>query len=208
MTLGLFPLDVVLFPQIRYPLHIFEPRYKALINECVERGSEFGINLIDNGQLHSIGCSALVVDIVEKYSDGRMDIVVEGVARYKVLDLVPTDAPYTVANVEEYVDSSTEYDETLCSSVLETYNRIVGLVYGLAAPTLKAEELSGAPSFDMAPKSGLSKMQRQMLLELRDENTRLTLLKSHYDDVMPSVDKADMIQRVVKNDGYLRLDEG
>jgi hypothetical protein len=60
----------------------------------------------------------------------------------------------------------------------------------------------------MAPKSGLSKMQRQMLLELRDENTRLTLLKTHYDDVMPSVDKADMIQRVVKNDGYLRLDEG
>lgn len=207
MTLGLFPLDIVLFPHVRYPLHIFEPRYKALINECVERGSEFGINLIDNGQLHSIGCSALVVDITEKYPDGRMDIIIEGVARYKVLDLVPTDAPYTMANVEEYLDTTEEYDGTLCDVVLESYNRIVAMVYGLAAPTLRADELSAAPSYDMAPKSGLSKLQRQMLLELRDETTRLKLLKTHYDDITPSVNKADLIQRVVKNDGYVRLGE-
>lgn len=204
MTLGLFPLNLVLFPEVRLPLHIFEPRYRALINECLERGSEFGINLIEEGRLHPVGCSAIVVDVTEKHPDGRMDIVVEGLRRYRLLEIVSSDAPYTVGTVEEYLDTTEEYDQALLEEVLSRYNRIVRMVYGLSAQTLTVDDLSAAPSFDMAPKAGLTPMQRQMLLEVQDENTRLVLLREHYKDVMPAVTKADAIQRVIRNDGYLR----
>jgi len=204
MTLGLFPLNLVLFPEVRLPLHIFEPRYRALINECLERGSEFGINLIEEGRLHPVGCSAIVVDVTEKHPDGRLDIVVEGLRRYRLLEIVPSESPYTVGNVEEYLDTTDGCDQTLLEEVLASYNRIVTMVYGLAAQTLTVEDLSAAPSFDMAPKAGLTPMQRQMLLEVQDENTRLVLLREHYKDVMPAVTKADAIHRVIRNDGYLR----
>lgn len=204
MTLGLFPLNLVLFPEVRLPLHIFEPRYKTLINECLERGSEFGINLVDDGRLHPVGCSAIVVDVLERHPDGRLDIVVEGMRRYKLLELISTDAPYNVGEVEEYYDESSGCDQALLAEVLSSYNRIVTMVYGLAAQTLSIEELTATPSFDMAPKAGLTPKQRQMLLEIQDENTRLVLLREHYKDVMPAVAKADAIQRVIRNDGYLR----
>lgn len=208
MTLGLFPLNLVLFPEVRLPLHIFEPRYRALINECLERGSEFGINLIEEGRLHPVGCSAIVVDVTEKHPDGRMDIVVEGLRRYRLLEIVPSEALYTVGNVEEYLDTTEGCDGPLLDEVLESYNRIVTMVYGLSAQTLALDDLSESPSFDMAPKSGLTPMQRQMLLEIQDENTRLILLREHYKDVMPAVTKADAIQRVIRNDGYLRPGSG
>jgi Lon protease-like protein len=204
MTLGLFPLNLVLFPEVRLPLHIFEPRYRALINECLERGSEFGINLIEEGRLHPVGCSAIVVDVTEKHSDGRMDIVVEGLRRYRLLEIVSSESPYTVGNVEEYLDTTHGYDGKLLDDVLGSYNRIVNMVYGMSAPSLNLDDLSASPSFDMAPKAGLTPMQRQMLLEIQDENTRLVLLREHYKDVMPAVTTADAIQRVIRNDGYLR----
>lgn len=208
MTLGLFPLNLVLFPEVRLPLHIFEPRYRALINECLERGSEFGINLIEEGRLHPVGCSAIIVDVIEKHLDGRMDIVVEGLRRYRILEIVQSDAPYTVGNVEEYLDTSEGCDTALLDEVLESYNRIVTMVYGLSAQTLTLYDLSESPSFDMAPKSGLTPLQRQMLLETQNEDTRLVLLRDHYKDVMPAVTRADAIQRVIRNDGYLRPEAG
>jgi Lon protease-like protein len=204
MTLGLFPLNLVLFPEVRLPLHIFEPRYRALINECLERGSEFGINLIEEGRLHPVGCTAIVVDVTEKHPDGRMDIVVEGLRRYRLLEVVSSESPYTVGTVEEYLDTTQGYDGKLLDDVLGSYNRIVNMVYGMSAPTLTLDDLSASPSFDMAPKAGLTPMQRQMLLEIQDENTRLVLLREHYKDVMPAVTTADAIQRVIRNDGYLR----
>jgi Lon protease-like protein len=204
MTLGLFPLNLVLFPEVRLPLHIFEPRYRALINECLERGSEFGINLIEEGRLHPVGCSAIVVDVTERHPDGRLDIVVEGLRRYRLLEIVSSESPYTVGNVEEYLDTTEGYDGQLLDDVLGSYNRIVNMVYGMSAPTLTLDDLSASPSFDMAPKAGLTPMQRQMLLEIQDENTRLVLLREHYKDVMPAVTTADAIQRVIRNDGYLR----
>lgn len=206
MRLGLFPLNLVLFPGVRLPLHIFEPRYKALINECLERGVRFGINLSDDGHLHPIGCSATVVEVVTRHADGRMDIIVEGTGRYNLLEIVPSDAPYAVGTVEEYHDASSAYDGELLHGVLESYNRVVTMVYGLSAPTYSSEEIQDMPSFAMAPKSGLSTSQKQMLLEMQDETLRLVLLKEHYRDVLPAVKRAEAIQRVVRNDGYLRRD--
>jgi ATP-dependent Lon protease len=86
--LGLFPLPIVLVPTERIPLHIFELRYQELIRECVDTAAEFGLVLATgDGAVHEIGTRTRVVDVLEELEDGRMNIVVEGVERFRLLEL-------------------------------------------------------------------------------------------------------------------------
>ena len=71
--LPLFPLQVVLFPNSVLPLHIFEDRYKQLINECMAEKQEFGISLVQDNQVAKLGCTAIITQIMKKYDDERMD---------------------------------------------------------------------------------------------------------------------------------------
>ena len=82
--IGLFPLNVVLLPGERVPLHIFEERYKDLIGACIENSEEFGLLLAEETELRTIGTSASVIDVLNRYDDGRMDIIVEGRDRFRV----------------------------------------------------------------------------------------------------------------------------
>ena len=205
MTLGLFPLNLVLFPQSRIALHIFEPRYKALINECFERGLEFGINLIEEGHMHSVGCAAKVVEVTTTYDDGRMDIIVEGVYRYSLIELEPSDTPYAMGTVMLHADELAEHtDSELLASVSTSYNLVVTMVFGSQAPTFSLEEFSTTPSFDMAPKCGLSNEQKQELITLQSENQRLAMLQKHLGQLLPSMRRADHVKQFVQRDGYIR----
>ncbi|HTK94779.1 MAG TPA: LON peptidase substrate-binding domain-containing protein, partial [Terriglobales bacterium] len=74
--LPLFPLEVVLFPGIPLPLHIFEPRYKEMIGEALRDRTEFGVVRVDQqGAVANVGCTATILDVVKQYDDGRMDIL-------------------------------------------------------------------------------------------------------------------------------------
>ena len=82
--IGVFPLGLVLLPSERVPLHIFEPRYKELIAECIAEGSAFGLLLEDEEGRRRVGTLAGVVDVVHTFDDGRMNIVVEGRERFAI----------------------------------------------------------------------------------------------------------------------------
>ncbi len=102
--LGLFPLPIVLVPTERIPLHIFEPRYRELIEECVEAGEDFGLALSSgDGAVHEIGTRARVTDVLEVLDDGRMNVVVEGGERFRLLELT-TGRSFTTGIVEPVVD--------------------------------------------------------------------------------------------------------
>jgi Lon protease-like protein len=102
--LGLFPLPIVLVPTERIPLHIFEPRYRELIDECVERGEEFGFVLTTgDGAVHEIGTRARVEQVLEVLDEGRMNIVVEGGERFRLLELT-SGRSFTTGIVEPVVD--------------------------------------------------------------------------------------------------------
>ena len=204
MTIGLFPLNLVVFPHTRIPLHIFEPRYKALIQECLERGLEFGINLVEDGHMHPIGCTASIVDVTQRYPDGRMDVVVEGKERFRLLELKSNEHPFAVGEVEVLLDDDVPVDEALTTACLACYNTIVSLVYGPTGPTLVHEELGPRPSFEMATKSGLSLEQKQELLEAPSEQVRLELLHKHLQELVPMMKRAESIQRIVQSDGYIK----
>ena len=102
--LGLFPLPIVLLPTERIPLHIFEPRYRELIEECIETGTDFGLVLTDGeGAVHEIGTRATVAQVLERLDDGRLNIVVEGGDRFRLLELTSGRA-FTTGIVEEVED--------------------------------------------------------------------------------------------------------
>jgi Lon protease-like protein len=102
--LGLFPLPIVLVPTERIPLRIFEPRYRELIDECVENGEEFGFILsTGDGAVHEIGTRAAVAQVLEVLEDGSMNIVVEGGERFRLLELTSGRA-FTTGIVEPVED--------------------------------------------------------------------------------------------------------
>ena len=83
----LFPLGLVLLPFERLPLHIFEPRYKKMVANSLENGHPFGIVLNDSNNIYKIGCLAKVVKVINKYPDGKSDIIVEGLNRFKIISI-------------------------------------------------------------------------------------------------------------------------
>ena len=97
--MGLFPfyierqpfdfyhIDVVLLPHLEMPLHIFEERYKVMINECLEQKREFGVVNYDGTNIRSIGCTAEIRGVVKEYGDGRMDIMTQGKTRFVIKDM-------------------------------------------------------------------------------------------------------------------------
>ncbi len=103
--LGLFPLGIVLLPGEVVPLHIFEERYKLLVTERLD-GGELGIILADDEGARECGCTARVAELLEELDDGRMNILVAGVRRFRVVGLRPPDDPEAVylSGVVEYFD--------------------------------------------------------------------------------------------------------
>ena len=165
--LGLFPLPIVLVPTERIPLHIFEPRYKELIDECIELGEEFGLALATgDGAVHEIGTRARVAKLVEALDDGSMNIVVEGGERFRLLDLT-TGRAFTTGIVEPVQDD----DEPALSADAE---RPLAPRFqkrrGRAGPALTALRLRAARA-----STSLSRRSRE-LLPLTSPRARMTAL--------------------------------
>ncbi|MGH9567915.1 MAG: LON peptidase substrate-binding domain-containing protein, partial [Candidatus Angelobacter sp.] len=85
--LALFPLDLVLFPGAPLPLHIFEPRYKEMVNECLEQKKVFGMVRARENAVAEVGCTAIVLKLNKQYEDGRLDISTEGKQRFSIVSL-------------------------------------------------------------------------------------------------------------------------
>jgi ATP-dependent Lon protease len=204
-TIGLFPLNIVLFPGSSYPLHIFESRYKLLIRESLDQGTEFGINLVESSRMFDIGCRATVTTVFREYEDGRMDIVVTGTERYTVLSHRHGENEYIVADVEALVDTEPKPDPQLLATTITLYNQLVESVYGEAEELLKPSEwMWGGASFRMAQKSGLDLVVRQKMLEMLSENERLRFLHEYLTELVPKIRELEKIQALIRNDGYVK----
>jgi len=208
--IGLFPLGVVLFPGAYLPLHIFEQRYRALIRDCIEQQQPFGINLLDNGELHLVGCTAHVHAVLRQYSDGRLDIVVRGERRYILQSFDDKSKPYYVGTIEYFDDHPNQQDIRfdLYQQCAMRYNSLVERVFPnpdqfkLSLERIPVIEGS-TPSYFMAQKAGLKLPQKQILLSMQSENERLKFLIEHLEDLLPRLDRAEQIYRVAQADGYL-----
>ncbi|HXX65346.1 MAG TPA: LON peptidase substrate-binding domain-containing protein [Bacteroidota bacterium] len=203
LWLPLFPLNVVLFPRSALPLHIFEERYKTLINECLERGTPFGISLSREDSIASIGCSARIATVTRRYDDGRMDIVVEGVRRYRLLRHEKDRGPYLVGEVEYVVEPKETIEHELASDTVNLFNTLLALVHKETGAMIGVDRFEAGLSFVIAQKAGLDLAGRQKLLEMLSENDRLRSLHDYLKDLLPRLNRLEEIERVVRNDGYI-----
>jgi Lon protease-like protein len=122
--LGLFPLSIVLVPTERIPLHIFEPRYRELIEECVATGTEFGLVLATgDGAVHEVGTRAAVLEVLEILDDGRMNVVVQGGERFRLLELT-SGRSFTTGLVEPVIDEDDPPDESDLEHALEVFREL------------------------------------------------------------------------------------
>jgi ATP-dependent Lon protease len=170
--IGLFPLPLVLVPGEQAPLHIFEPRYKELIGECVDRDGEFGLVLADEEGVRSIGTRASVVEVLERFPDGRMNVVVEGHDRFRVVEMTTgrSFATAAVDALEDETDAPTADERAAC---LAAYDRVV------EAADTEVDELdrgSETLAFEIVARIDLGTEVKQTLLETRSERERVVRL--------------------------------
>ena len=169
--LPLFPLDVVLFPGTKLPLHIFEPRYRLLIGEAIEGHSEFGIILVRESKLAPFGCTAMVERVTKRHDDGRFDIDTRGRRRFQALEL-NTSLPYLQARVEYFDDDvRASVDRAQVEKIEDLARRLAGLV-GIDEPQPLDPSLP-QPSFHIAHALPLDPDFKQRLLARRSEKERL-----------------------------------
>ncbi len=205
--LEIFPLHIVLFPGSFVPLHIFEERYKRLIDRCRDGHRAFGINFVEQTQMAAVGCTARVVEILKTYDDGRLDIIVAGNRRYTLQSIQEIPEECITAQVEYFDDDPDAFfNPSLFEECIALFNDIVNLVY-TNAEELNLQYTPGPqPTFSyiMAQKVGLPLAQKQLLLESRSEHERLGILQQHMERLLPTLRKPENLQSVLRLDGYLR----
>lgn len=200
----LFPLNIVLMPGAPQPLHIFEERYKQMINECLEEGSEFGMVLADESGTREVGCTARIVELVERYDDGRMVILVEGARRFK-LNNVLTGKPYYVGEIE-YLEEEREEDVTeLAKECIALLERVV------EAATEGSVDIEIEPpyrnlSFAIAGRIDFDLETRQQILELTSEKARLEKLKELLSGAAERMERERQAREKAQTNGHLRGD--
>lgn len=190
--IGLFPLGIVLLPSERIPLHIFEDRYKELIGECLQAEGEFGLIFADDDGMRSTGTRAAVVEVLERFPDGRLNIVVEGKDRFRIVQ-VTSGRSFDTAEVEEVADkgSADTAGQEILTECLQAYRR---LAEAAGAEPDEFDPSAGSVAFQVAAVIDFAPELKQELLELRSEDERLVRLAELLDRAVDTV----LLQRTAR----------
>lgn len=197
--LPLFPLEVVLLPDTPMRLHIFEDRYKEMIGEAIRSKTEFGIVQAGDRGILNIGCTATVEQVLHRYPDGRMDILITGRRRFEII-LLDDEKQYLRASVAFFDDDDNDPAPTDLKALA-----IAGLD-ALRKAEDKEEVESPDPrdprlSFHVAwyiPELPL----RQLLLSLRSETERLRQLSEFFPEYVAKVKRTAHVRKVAPTNGH------
>ena len=196
----LFPLNVVLLPGADLPLHIFEPRYRKMVRDCLDNKSEFGMLLALENGIAGTGCTAEILEVAKKYEDGRMDILTIGRAPFRVVELF-TDDPLLEGSVDYLDDRQAIPSPQTRKSLVELYEACHTLIFGDyprdAAPA-DAEDLL---SYAVASKLPMDLLWKQRILELRTEAERQERLLAYLRDWAPHLQKVESLHRRAAGNG-------
>jgi Lon protease-like protein len=200
--LPIFELPLVLLPGERIPLHIFEERYKRMIGHAVAAEEPFGIVLRDEEGARSVGCTARVEEVVERFDDGRMNILVSGEAPFKVLDRF--EAPEYPAGEVELVDPDEPgLDADSAAAARDAFAELAERALGERPDEA---ELEKASSYDLAAKVELPPETKQELLELRNEDERMLLLAAALGSVEEALEHAEEAAERASGNGKVDFD--
>ena len=197
--LPLFPLDLVLLPGTPLPLHIFEPRYREMISECLDRNQHFGVVRGKDQELAEIGCTAEILTVAKKYPDGRMDIVTEGRARFEVVQL-NQERSFLQAEVLYLHDEPEVASKDEMAEAMKLHGEIMTLAG--AEPEKSSEIEEGQLSFHLAGSLPLDLDFKQNLLGLKSEAERLRAIISFFDTILPAMRRTMHVRRKAGGNGH------
>jgi Lon protease-like protein len=197
----LFPLGLVLLPGEVVPLHIFEDRYKLMIGECLDEGSEFGIVWISDDGLRNVGCTAEVTQLLERMDDGRMNILVQGDRPFQLLRRID-DMPYPAGEVQLLDEEEGRSEAEAGAAARERYASLVERVTDSRPSESDLEELD---AYGMAATLDFALDAKQGLLELRSEDRRLERLSELFGATMKRLDYAERAAERARSNGKVRF---
>lgn len=201
MLLPLFPLDLVLLPGVPLPLHIFEPRYKEMIKECLEKKSPFGIIRAKQEAFVNVGCTADIMNVLKTYPDGRMNILVEGQKRFEVLQ-VNHDRSFLQAEVFYLEDEADPASVADIQKALALHGEIMQLAGAKAEETERADasqiayRLAGSLPFDPD--------FQQALLEMNSEAKRVQAIISFFQRILPALHRSASAKHRAGGNGHVK----
>lgn len=195
----LFPLDVVLFPGVPLPLHIFEPRYKEMIGECLAQQRNFGVVRAVAQGLAEVGCTAEIVTVVKEYPDGRLDVVTEGRRRFELLG-VNQERSFLQAEVVMIEDEPGGPSQADTERAIQLHSELLAVAG--ARQDLSAAATSDL-SFYLAGSLPLDLDFKQKLLGLRSEAERIALLISYLETIVPNIKRAARARQTAGGNGHV-----
>jgi Lon protease-like protein len=198
----IFPLSIVVFPGEKVHLHIFEPRYKQLINECFENKRTFGIPAVVNNRLQEMGTLVQVTDIVQTYENGEMDIKTQGLRIFRILEVIKQvpEKLYSGAIVN-YPENDDVGNRELMQKVVNGVKQLHKLL-NISKDFKKPDDLLQA--YDVAHHAGLSLEEEYEVLGLMKELQRQEYIKRHLQKVLPMLLEMEQLKEKVKLNGHFR----
>jgi Lon protease-like protein len=184
----LFPLNVVLLPGAELPLHIFEPRYREMVKNCLEDKSEFGMLLSLPKGLARVGCTAEILHVAKRYHDGRLDILTVGRAPFRVVELFQQN-PLLEGHVDYLDDREMADPQRIQRELVELFEACHTLIFDDYPKNLEGcvpENLS----YLVAATLPMDLLWKQQILELRSEADRQERLVAYLREWAPHLQKA------------------
>lgn len=200
----LFPLELVLFPGDKLPLHIFEQRYRDMVNDCLLYKQPFGIVSYIDSKISRIGCYARIAHVENAYDDGKFDIVCRGGDRF-ITNTYDNSKSYLQARVTDFHDDEqmqmTEEEKRLFDHVSQRFNVLVSLA------SMQFEDPGFEPpnySFEFGHIVGFDLAQKQNLLEIKTEKERLEFIRDHIEASIPRLEAFEDVRKLIRSNGHFR----
>src|SRR5579884_1184142 len=197
----LFPLGIVALPSELIPLHIFEDRYKTMMNECLTAGREFGIVWLSDDGLRDNGCACAIERVLERTEDGRMNLLTRGTRPFRVIER-QSHLAYPAGVIEFLEDREEAIDPDLVEKAHEAYSE---LVRRATDRDPDATELTDMDAYSMAATIDFGPDAKQGLLDLRSENARLRLVTRLFHAAVERLDLIDRAQERARSNGKIRF---
>ena len=205
ITIPLFPLGLVLIPDSPLPLHIFEERYKLMINMCLDEKKVFGIVYFNGNEVSNIGCTARILKVIKRYEGGRMDIITRGDKRFIIHELLDEKA-YLQARIEYFDDIiETVQDDmrVLALKGLSLLEQLDKLTYaGERRSEVDIEDFKGI-SFLIAGCEGFTHEEKQKFLEMTSTHERLDKSVASLDNIIQRLKLTVKIKKIIGGNGQV-----
>lgn len=198
----IFPLSIVVFPSETLNMHIFEPKYKQMINDCLELKKPFGLVTVIDNKVQDHGTSMEIIEVTKRYETGEMDIKTKGKKTFKTLEhikLIP-DKLYSGAIVS-YTKNQVKGKRYLMDKIISLMKVLHELLKLESPPDKEDSELW---SYDIAHRVGLTLEQEYELLCFTNELHRQEYLRRHLSEIIPVVIELEALKRKIKLNGHFK----